>query len=116
MTSLAASQAPLEGVRGLVFFGFPLHPAGAPATQRAEHLAQVSVPMLFLQGEKDALAELGLLRPVVRKLGKRATLHVAKHADHSFHVPKRSGTSDEEVLRGLARAVAAWLLARAADG
>ena len=109
MTSLAASQGPLEGVRGLVFFGFPLHPAGAPSTERAEHLAKVTVPMLFLQGENDALATLDLLRPVVKRLGKRATLHVVEHADHSFHMPKRAGVSDEEVLTGLARVVKGWL-------
>ncbi|HET7768562.1 MAG TPA: alpha/beta family hydrolase, partial [Chloroflexota bacterium] len=105
MTSLAASQAPLPGVKALVFFGFPLHPAGAPATDRAEHLKQVTVPMLFLQGANDALATLDLLTPVVKRLGKRATLHVVDHADHSFHVPKRSGTTDEQVLETLARIV-----------
>ena len=105
MTSLAASQEPLPGVKALVFFGFPLHPAGAPSTDRAEHLAHVTVPMLFLQGANDALATLDLLKPVVKRLGKRATLHVVDHADHSFHVPKRSGTTDEDVLKSLARIV-----------
>ena len=109
MTSLAASQAPLESVRALVFFGYPLHPAGAPAIERAEHLAKVTVPLLFLQGANDALATLDLLRPTIKRLGKRATLHVVEQADHSFHVPKRSGTTDEQVLEALARTVADWL-------
>ena len=109
MTSLAASQEPLAGVRALVFFGFPLHPAGAPATQRAEHLAKVTVPMLFLQGANDALATLDLLRPTVKRVGTRATLHVVEHADHSFHVPKRSGLTEEQVIESLARTVAGWL-------
>jgi hypothetical protein len=108
MTSLAASQDPLPGVRGLVFFGFPLHPAGAPAALRADHLANVTVPMLFLQGSNDALASLALLRTVVAALGSRAALHVVEGADHSFHVPKRSGPTDEQVLADLARTVASW--------
>jgi uncharacterized protein len=108
MTSLAAAQAPPPGVRGLVFFGFPLHPAGHPSTERAEHLEKVRLPMLFLQGERDRLADLDLLRPVCAGLGERATLHVVPDADHSFHVPKRSGRSDDEVLGELARIVAQW--------
>jgi hypothetical protein len=110
MTSLAAAQAPLPGVRGLVFFGFPLHPAGRPSTERAEHLEKVRLPMLFLQGERDRLADLDLLRPVCAGLGERATLDVVPDADHSFHVPKRSGRSDDEVLAELARIVAQWSL------
>ncbi len=108
MTSQAAAEAPLSGVRGLVFFGFPLHPAGRPSTERADHLGNVRLPMLFLQGERDKLAEIDLLRPVCAGLGERATLHVVPEADHSFHVPKRSGRSDDEVLAELARIVAEW--------
>ena len=109
MTSQAAAQAALPGVRALVFLGFPLHPAGKPSTERADHLIKVGGPMLFLQGANDALATLDLLKPVVKRLGKRATLHVVEHADHSFHVPKRSGLTEEQVLRDLARTVAGWL-------
>jgi predicted alpha/beta-hydrolase family hydrolase len=108
MTSLAAAEAPLAGVRGLVFFGFPLHPAGRPSIERAGHLARVTVPMLFLQGTRDQLAEIDLLRPVCAGLGDRATLHVVEGADHSFHMLKRSGRSDQEVLAELARTVAKW--------
>jgi hypothetical protein len=108
MTSRAAAAAPLPGVRGLVFAGFPLHPAGRPGTSRADHLDRVGIPMLFLQGTRDTLADLALLRPVVERLGARATLRVIEHADHMFHVPKRSGRTDEQVLDGLAGAVAAW--------
>ncbi len=108
MTSLAASEEPLPGVRGIVFFGFPLHPAGEPSVERAEHLSRVKVPMLFLQGTRDALADLSLLSPVCKKLGKRATMHIVGDADHSFHVPKRSGKTDEEVLAELARKVGEW--------
>jgi hypothetical protein len=107
MTSLAASEAPLPGVRGIVFLGFPLHPAGAPGTDRAEHLARVSLPLLFVQGTRDALAGLDLLRPVVARL-PRAELHVVDDADHGFHVRKRSGRSDAEALAGIAGAVAAF--------
>jgi predicted alpha/beta-hydrolase family hydrolase len=108
MTSLAAAEAPLAGVCGLVFFGFPLHPAGRPSLERAAHLARVQLPMLFLQGERDRLADLDLLRPVCAGLRERATLHVVPDADHSFHVPKRSGRSDDEVLAELAQTVAEW--------
>jgi uncharacterized protein len=108
MTSQAAAEAPLPGVRGLVFFGFPLHPAGRPGIERAGHLAQVELPLLFLQGERDRLADLDLLRPVCAGLGARATLHVVPEADHSFHVPKRSGRTDDEVVAELARVVAQW--------
>ncbi len=108
MTSLAASEEALAGVHGIVFFGFPLHPAGEPSTERAEHLAKVNVPMLFLQGTRDALADLALLKPICKRLGKRATLHVVDDADHSFHVPKRSGKTDEQVLAELAQKVAEW--------
>lgn len=108
MTSQAQAAQPL-GVRGLVFIGFPLHPAGKPGTQRAEHLAEVQVPMLFLQGTRDALADLALVRATASHLGKRATLHVVEGADHSFHVLVRSGRSDSQVLQELADAMAAWM-------
>ncbi len=108
MTSQAAAQRPLEGVRGLVFFGFPLHPPKRPATKRADHLTEVTVPMLFLQGTRDELAELDLLRPICAELGSLSTLTVIDGADHSFHVLKRSGTNDTAVLQQLARTVASW--------
>jgi len=108
MTSTAAAEEPLDGVHGLVFFGFPLHPPGKPGTKRADHLARVSVPMLFLQGTRDAFADLGLLRPVVEKLGAKATLHVVDGADHSFHVLKRAGRTDADVSRELVQVVGAW--------
>lgn len=108
MTSLAASETPLTGVKGIVFFGFPLHPAGEPSDARGEHLAKVKVPMLFLQGTRDALADLSLLKPICKKLGTRATLFVVNEADHAFHVPKRTDKTDREVLVELATSVAAW--------
>ena len=108
MSSLAAAQEPLDGVRGLVFVGFPLHPPRRPGTQRADHLVQVQVPMLFLQGTRDAFADLDLLRPICEKLGSRATLHVVETADHSFHMLKRSGKTDAEILRELAQTIAGW--------
>lgn len=108
MTSHAAAQGLLDGVRGLVFFGFPLHPPNAPGTKRADHLPKVPVPMLFLQGTRDALADLTLLRPICTRLGPRATLHTIESADHSFHVPKRSGSDDASVLRHLAQATFSW--------
>jgi uncharacterized protein len=110
MTSQAQASAPLPGVRGLVFLGFPLHPPGRPATARAEHLSQVQVPMLFLQGTRDEFAELDLLRGVVESLGKRATLHVIEAGDHSFKVPKkRVGKSDTDVMQELAETISQWL-------
>ena len=108
MTSQAVAQRPLDGVQGLVFFGFPLHPPKRPSTKRADHLAKVTVPMLFLQGTRDDLADLDLLRPVCVKLGRLATLSVVEAGDHSFHVLKRSGTSDTAVLRQLVQTVASW--------
>src|SRR6267143_19434 len=108
MTSQAAAQHLLDGVRGLVFFGFPLHPPNRPETKRADHLAKVTMPMLFLQGTRDTFADLRLLRPVCAKLGSRATLHVMEKADHSFHVLKSSGRTDEQVLRELAETAASW--------
>lgn len=108
MTSQAAAENLLLPVQGLVFFGFPLHPPNRPSTKRAEHLAKVSVPMLFLQGTRDTLADLTLLRPVCAKLGSRATLHILPEADHSFHVLKKSGKTDGEVMTELAQTTAAW--------
>jgi predicted alpha/beta-hydrolase family hydrolase len=108
MTSTAASQQPLDRVRGLVFLGFPLHPPNQPGTKRADHLAKVTVPMLFLQGTRDAFAGLDLLRPVCAKLGPLATLHLIDSADHAFHVPKSSGKTDADVLRELAQTTATW--------
>jgi predicted alpha/beta-hydrolase family hydrolase len=102
MTSLAASANRLEDVVGLVFLGFPLHPAGRPGTERAAHLASVAQPMLLLQGTRDALADLALLRPLCAELGPRARLHVIEGADHGFRVPKRSGRSPDEVIEELA--------------
>ena len=112
MTSQAQAAAPLPGVRSLVFVGFPLHPAGKPGTQRADHLADVALPMLFLQGTRDALADLGLVRPVIEKLGSRASLHVVDGADHAFHVLVRSGRNDAQVLEELAATMCAWMLVR----
>ncbi|HLZ83374.1 MAG TPA: alpha/beta family hydrolase [Caulobacteraceae bacterium] len=111
MTSQAQALAPLDGVRGLVFFAFPLHTAGKPSVERATHLAQVAIPMLFLQGTKDLLAELDRLRPTVAALGGRATLELFTEADHSFHVPARSGRKDAEVLAAVLDAAAAWMAA-----
>jgi len=108
MTSHAAAEGRLEGVRGLVFFGFPLHPPKAPGTKRADHLPKVPMHMLFLQGTRDELADLKLLRPICAKLGSRATLHIIESADHSFHVLKRSGTDDATVMKHLAETVASW--------
>jgi uncharacterized protein len=113
MTSQAQATVPLPGVRGLVFLGFPLHPAGKPSDVRGEHLARVRVPMLFLQGTRDKLAELSLLRPLCMQLG--ATLRELGEADHSFHVPARTGRKDADVLAAMAGAIAVWtgqLLAR----
>jgi hypothetical protein len=112
MTSRAAAAEPLAGVAGLAFLGFPLHPAGRPGVSRADHLARVELPMLFLQGTRDALADLALLRPVLEPLAPRATLRMIEHADHGFHVLKRSGRTDDEVLDELADAVRSWAEAR----
>jgi len=109
MTSGAQAVEPLDGVKGLVFLGFPLHPAGKPGRERADHLAQVQIPMLFLSGTRDALAELDLLEPVARSLGERATLKLFDHADHSFHVPAKSGRKDAEVLTEILDDFAAWV-------
>jgi predicted alpha/beta-hydrolase family hydrolase len=108
MTSTAQSQAPLPGVLGLAFFGFPLHPPGNPGVTRADHLAQIEIPMLFLQGDRDEFAKPILLRQVLRKLGRRATLHVVKDGDHSFNVPKRTGRSPEDVQAELGDTLVHW--------
>ena len=108
MTSQAASQQLLEGVHGLVFFGFPLHPPNKPGIKRAEHLAKVQVPMLFLQGTRDTLADLKLLRPICADLGSLAKLHIIETADHSFHVLRSSGRTDADALRELAQTTASW--------
>jgi uncharacterized protein len=109
MTSQAQASSPLAGVQGLAFVGFPLHPAGKPSSDRAKHLAQVKVPMLFLQGTRDTLAELTLLEPVVAGLGSRASLHIVSEADHSFHVLARSGRNDREVMTEILDAFAGWI-------
>lgn len=108
MTSQAMAASPMDGVRGLAFLGFPLHAAGKPSDERAAHLFDVAVPMLFLQGSNDKLAELRLLEPLLGKLRARASLHVVKDADHSFHVPAKSGRSDKEAMAELLDAFAAW--------
>jgi uncharacterized protein len=109
MTSQAQAEVPLPHVRGLVFFGFPLHPANKPADERARHLPGVRVPMLFLQGTRDALAEPGLLVPMVAALGGGSTLKSVEHADHSFHVPVRSGRTDEQILTEVLDEAVAWM-------
>jgi predicted alpha/beta-hydrolase family hydrolase len=108
MTSTAASDSPLDGVQGLVFFAFPLHQPGKPETKRAEHLKSVTVPMLFLTGSRDELADLALLKTVCKKLGKRATLHLLDTADHGFRILKRSRKSAEDVFVEMARVVREW--------
>jgi hypothetical protein len=108
MTSTAASEAPLDGVHGLVFFSFPLHQPGRPETKRADHLISVTVPMLFLSGTRDELADLELLRPVTKKLGKRTTLHTLDTADHGYRILKRSRSSDEDVFVEMARIAREW--------
>ncbi len=108
MTSTAQSEEPIEGVKGLVFFAFPLHPAGEPATKRADHLTNIDIPMLFLSGTRDALGELDLLEPVVKGLGETATLHLLDTADHSFKILKRTRQSSEDVFAEMARVVREW--------
>jgi predicted alpha/beta-hydrolase family hydrolase len=111
MTSQAQALSPLPDVMGLVFFGFPLHPANKPASSRGEHLLKVQVPMLFLQGGNDALASAPLIEQLVASLQGRATLHMFADADHSFHVPRRSGRSDAEIAAQMLDAVASWAVA-----
>ncbi len=109
MTSQAQARSPLLGVRGLAFVGFPLHPAGKPGTERAAHLSEIDVPMLFLQGTRDELASLELLNPVVAALGPKATLELFDDADHSFHVRARSGRNDAQVREAMLDATVAWM-------
>jgi hypothetical protein len=109
MTSRLMAEAPHPDVRGLVFLGFPLHPAGTPATERAEHLAAVRVPMLFLQGTRDTLADLDLMRQVIATLGPAATMHVVDGGDHSFEVLRRTGRTPDQIHDELADTIAAWL-------
>ena len=108
MTTTAASEEPLENVIGLVLSSFPLHPSGAPDTKRAEHLKGVSIPMLFLSGTRDTLAELDLFKPVVKNLGKLATLHLLETADHSYKIQKKLRKTDEDVFAEMARVTAEW--------
>ncbi|MEO6408431.1 MAG: alpha/beta family hydrolase [Burkholderiaceae bacterium] len=110
MTSQAQAAAPLPGVRGLFFIGFPLHPAGRPSDARAKHLGDVGIPMLFLQGTRDELADLSLLHPVVEQLGDRARLELLVHADHAFHVPARSGCTDAQTLADMLDRLARWMM------
>ena len=110
MTSQAQAAAPLDGVHGLAFLGFPLHPAGKPSSDRAKHLSDVHIPMLFVQGTRDNLAELKLLEPVVSGIGPSASLHRVEEADHSFHVPARSGRNDREVMGEILDIFAAWIV------
>ena len=109
MTSQAQAALPLPGVRGLVFLGFPLHPAGRPSDERGDHLFEIKVPMLFLQGTRDALADTGFVKALVKRLGKRVTLKLFQDADHSFHVPARIGRQDAEVRAEMLDGLAAWL-------
>ena len=109
MTSQAQAMAPLNGVHGLAFLGFPLHPAGKPSSDRASHLSDVHIPLLFVQGNRDNLAELKLLEPVVKRLGPSASLHLVEGADHSFHVPARSGRNDRDVIGEILDTLAAWI-------
>ena len=111
MTSQAQAAAPLEGVRGLAFLGFPLHAAGQPGDERAKHLSEVLVPMLFLQGTRDALADAALMRALAKRLGANARLTFFEDADHSFHVPARSGRTDTQVLAALLDEISAWMRA-----
>jgi predicted alpha/beta-hydrolase family hydrolase len=108
MTSTAQAEEPLSAVRGLVFLGFPLHPPGRPGDSRAEHLAQVRIPMLFLQGDRDEFADLKLLRPVVKRLGVGATLHLVEGGDHSFKVLKRTGRAGDDVMTELVTTIDRW--------
>jgi predicted alpha/beta-hydrolase family hydrolase len=109
MTSQAQAAAPLHVVRGLIFLGFPLHPPKQPSASRAEHLERVLVPMLFIQGTRDEFAESAQLAPVIERLGARASVNLVEGADHSFHVPARTGRTDAEVRAEWLRALAAWV-------
>ncbi|MBM4296606.1 MAG: alpha/beta hydrolase [Deltaproteobacteria bacterium] len=112
MTSLAAARAPLDGVGGLIYFGFPLHAAGKAGAERGAHLAEIELPMLFLQGSRDALAELKLLKPLCKKLGKPVELFVVAGGDHSFHMLKSARRSDDEVLREVVEKAARWMMGK----
>jgi len=109
MSSQAQAGAPLPGVLGLAFLGFPLHPTGRPSQERARHLFEVALPMLFLQGARDELAERSLIERVTQELGERATLSLIAEADHSFHVPARSGRNDRQVMAELVSTLAEWI-------
>jgi len=109
MTSQAQAAAPLRGVRGIAFLGFPLHPPGRPSDERGKHLFDVQVPLLFMQGTRDELADLPLLQPLVAQLGARATLHLFADADHSFHVPARTGRKDAQVMAEMLDVLAEWI-------
>ena len=109
MTSLAQSLSPLDEVRGLIFFSFPLHPAGKPGIERAAHLKKINLPMLFLSGTRDDLAELSLLKPVCESLGDSATLSLLDTANHGYAIQKRSRQSDEDIFTEMARVVSAWI-------
>lgn len=109
MTSQAQAISPLQGVRGLAFLGFPLHPAGRPSHKRADHLFDVQIPMLFLQGTRDPLASVGELQPLCKKLGRRATLKLFTDADHSFHVLARTGRDDAQVFKDVLDVLTAWV-------
>ena len=111
MSSMAAAEVPLEGVRGLVFFAFPLHPSGKPSTERADHLSDVTIPMLFLSGTRDKLGELDLLQPTCDQIGDKATLHLLNTADHGFKILKRSRNTDEDVFVEMARVIKEWVSA-----
>jgi predicted alpha/beta-hydrolase family hydrolase len=112
MTSTASSEGMIENVKGIIFFGFPLHAPGKPSNERAEHLYKVNVPMLFLQGTRDSLASLDLLKPVVKKLGKKAELFIIEGADHSFHVPKDNKLTDSEVIELFCGEIKRWMDAK----
>jgi predicted alpha/beta-hydrolase family hydrolase len=108
MSSQAQATAPLPEVRGLTFFGFPLHPPDRPSDERSDHLVEVKIPLLFLQGTRDEFATLPLLHPLIRRLGERATLKLIQDADHSFHVPRRSGRTDDQVRTEMLEGLAEW--------
>jgi predicted alpha/beta-hydrolase family hydrolase len=109
MTSLAAAERPLEGVKGLIFFGFPMHAPGKPGTDRAGHLPEINVPMLFLSGTRDTLNRMDLFQPLIAPLGEKATLHLLDTADHGYKVLKRSRVSTEDVFDEMTRVIDGWL-------
>ena len=109
MTSQAHAIAPFDGVEGLAFVGFPLHPSGKPSIVRAEHVSEIRIPMLFIQGTRDKLADTALLTCVRKSLGRRAAVHLIDHADHAFRVPARSGRTESDVVSEIAEAFASWI-------